>query len=498
MTRFVFAGAEVPSHRILLTDNGVKHIGVNFWRLTKRGLPTTKQFLFSEKIPADVRVYLYPGEPDEATDLATFTAAYVDFANANAESLEAVLEVTQADHKAQALHRDTLLGYLGDDVVWVLWDGKGNIDTIAQQFQHVVISGDVLSKDTTLHGRLRALQGIYGTRWHALAYAHPDDLRALPLDTVSTHAWLAPMLRGETVVWDGTKLSRYPQKMKDQARLRLSAICERAGLDFGKIKADDHNEVAKLAIWSYLQLEKNMDRKDRPFTLITGEGALNDGEQQRPDQSEYVDDPGDAEMGGEALAHSDVAVRNPRLLEVRPVDEQMALPVFGFDVRQSVEKDADGNDVVVDQPVVKSTHATLRQCNTCFVQSNCPAFKPNNTCAFNLPVSVQTKDQLRALLTAIIEMQGSRVAFARFAEELNGGYPDPNVSQEMDRLFKLVKIVKELEDNREFIKITAERSSGAGVLSAIFGDRAQTLRELPGGGLTEEQTDKILRDGPAT
>jgi hypothetical protein len=45
----------------------------------------------------------------------------------------------------------------------------------------------------------------------------------------------------------------------------------------------------------------------------------------------------------------------------------------------------------------------------------------------------------------------------------------------MDRLFKLVKSVKELEENKEFIRITAERQSSGGVLSAIFGDRAAAL-----------------------
>jgi hypothetical protein len=134
----------------------------------------------------------------------------------------------------------------------------------------------------------------------------------------------------------------------------------------------------------------------------------------------------------------------------------------------------------------------MRQCNTCFVAANCPAFKPDNTCAYNLPIEVKTREQLKALLTAIIEMQGQRVAFMRFAEEANGGYADPNTSQEMDRLFKLVKSVKELEENKEFIRITAERQSSGGVLSAIFGDRAQALREMEQP-LNEEQTTMVIR-----
>ena len=114
--------------------------------------------------------------------------------------------------------------------------------------------------------------------------------------------------------------------------------------------------------------------------------------------------------------------------------------------------------------------------------------------SFNLPVEVKTKDQLKSLLNTIIEIQGSRVAFARFAEELNGGYPDPNTSQEIDRLFKIVKQLKELEENKEFVRMTVERQTSGGVMSALFGEKASTLKELPNDGLSETEVSSILSD----
>jgi len=190
--------------------------------------------------------------------------------------------------------------------------------------------------------------------------------------------------------------------------------------------------------------------------------------------------------GSETLKqeHAELVQRDPK--DISP------LPVFGYQMKTIVETE-NGHDVLKDVPVVHSQSASLRNCNTCFVAANCPAFKPDNTCAFNLPVEVKTKDQLKSLLTTIIEMQGQRVAFMRFAEEMNGGYADPNVSQEVDRLFKLVKSMKELDENKEFIRITAERQSSGGVLSAIFGDRAQALREM-NQPLNEEETTKIIRN----
>ena len=105
----------------------------------------------------------------------------------------------------------------------------------------------------------------------------------------------------------------------------------------------------------------------------------------------------------------------------------------------------------------------------------------------------KTKEQLKAMINSIIEMQGQRIAFARFSEEINGGYPDPNTSQEIDRLFKLIKTVKELDDSREFIRMTVERQGSGGVLSSIFGDKAQALNELPNGGIDQENTTRIIQ-----
>jgi hypothetical protein len=126
------------------------------------------------------------------------------------------------------------------------------------------------------------------------------------------------------------------------------------------------------------------------------------------------------------------------------------------------------------------------------VAANCPAFKEDNTCAFKLPIEVKTPEQLKAMNTALLEMQAQRVAFMRFAEEMNGGYADPNVSQEMDRYFKMLKNMKELDETKEFIQITAQKSAGQGMLSAIFGDRVQAMKEQQQG-LSEQQTTHIIQ-----
>jgi hypothetical protein len=300
------------------------------------------------------------------------------------------------------------------------------------------------------------------------------------------------MMRGETIVWNGNKLVRYQKKMKDQARPRYKSVIEKAGLDYDKIINDDSNEVTRLAIWSYLQLEKSVDKKKPPHLTVVNDEKLSDN-------SVDIDSPGYAETLGldpdnSALeVRKDLAVERSKVIE-RDVSELRILPVFSVNTKTVVDKDDDGRDLIRDVPVLGTTSASLRQCNSCFVAANCPAFKPDNSCAFNLPVEIKTKDQLKGLLNAIIEMQGARVAFARFAEELNGGYPDPNTGQEIDRLFKIVKSLKELEDNKEFVRMTVERQTSGGVMSALFGDRANTLREIPNGGISEQDTTRIISE----
>jgi hypothetical protein len=498
----IFMGGEVPSHRTLLVGMGVKDIHVNYWRLKKRGLPKTKDYLLAERFPEDVRVYVDAGsaQADDAQltklELEEYAAEYQDWVVLNSERITAATEIDSLTLGPAWVdeQRRTYWEELGEEQFWPVWRpemGHAHLLGLSENYPHVAIPGSAIEEDTSLAARTRALVSRYEVEFHGLGIAKPDNLRSVPFSTASTLSWVSPMMRGETIVWDGSKLVRYQKKMKDQARPRYKAVIEKAGLDFEKILNDDPNEVTRLAIWSYLQLEQAVDRKRPDLTIVKG-----GDEPLLSDNTQNIHDPGNAETRGVAPDNKDVAVRKVVAPAVTPRDpsEMRSLPVMGVTTQLVVEQAEDGRQIVRDAPVLNSTAVSLRQCDTCFVATNCPAYEASKSCAFSLPVEVKTKDQLKALLNTVIEMQGSRVAFARFAEELNGGYPDPNTGQEIDRLFKIVKQLKELEENREFIRITAERQGGAGVLSALFGDRASTLNQLPNGGLNESQTTRIISD----
>jgi len=471
----IFLGGEIPSNRTILDQSNAKRVGVSYWGLVKRGLPKTKKYLLENYFKDDVEVYVYPGIPASATlteqELFDFCGDYEEFISDNIKRITLFTEVVHpllpdefiTQQRASAWHEvdETKFGVIYQ---------KGSLESLATRYLNVFIAGDVAE---ALEPMCRKFSTQHGTKFHILGSIKPDKFRNSPFETTSTLAWLSPMMKGETIVWFGNQLHRYPKRMKEQARSRYKAAYEAANLDFDKILADDAVEVSKLAIWSYQQLE-NWASSTSHISNISDEKLPHEIAQTTP-------------------ANADISASEPVKLSQRNPAEMRTLPVLGVEVSRVIEQDETGRDVIKDVPVLRSNSTSLRQCNSCFVKDNCPAFKVDNPCAFNLPVEVKTKEQLKGLINSLLEIQGQRVAFAKFAEDLNGGYPDPNTGLEMDRFFKMLKTIKELDESKEMMRVTLERGNSAGVLSSLFGERAQKLSELPNNGLNEEQTNEIIK-----
>ena len=482
--KIIYLGAEVPSNRVLLESTTANHVGVSFWRLVKRGLPKKSDYMLDNYFSKDCYIYVHPGIPKNlvlsASEVEDFAVMYEHFVANNVDRLTVVTEINGphinpvfVESQRRTVWHEIPPGKF--QPVWGQQTGLRGLQTLVDKYLDVAIPGDAIESDSQLAMATRAHAIQHGTRFHALGCAKPDNLRQVKVETASTLSWMSPMLHGETIIWDGSRLVRYPKKMKDQARSRYKHVYEKAGLDADKILEDDAQEVCRLAVWSYEQLEmrinKMINNPDDEFLYDNNEGS-------------------EVEQKGESTpAHADNRGIQMRKLIPREPEEMGNLPVFGYEDKTEVDNDG----VIKDVTVVHSQQASLRACDTCFVAANCPAFKPQSVCAFKLPIEVKTKDQLKSLINAVIEIQGQRIAFMRFAEEMNGGYADPNLSQEMDRLFEMLKDTKQLDDSREFIRMTVERQGSSGVLSSIFGDKANVLKELPDGGLNEAQTTEIIR-----
>lgn len=484
----IFGGVEIPSNRTLLEKSGVQNVMLNYWGLRKRGLPKTKAYLIGEHFLPEMKVWVDSGatQADKASlskrEMDEYAADYEEFIALNYDRIEGFVEFDSQVLGLPAIVQNRAV-YEQDPKLWVVWHEKYGIPLLrkwAGEYLHIAIPHESIEGATSLSAVVRGLQREFPVQFHALSSAKPDNLRQVPFASASTLSWLSPMRRGETIIWDGGKLVRYPKRMKAQARPRYKAVLQKAGHDFEKFVSDDTLEATKVAVWSYLQLEKTMSNSKKDPLIHT-----------HSDDTLYT---GLMETGWGASNNSDVEERKVERTEVvqRDPNEVTSMPVFGYQIKPTVENE-NGVDVLKDSVVVTSNTTSLRQCDTCFVASNCPAFKPANTCAFSLPVEVKTPEQLKALNTALLEMQAQRVAFMRFTEELNGGYADPNVSQEMDRYFKMLESLKKLDENKEFIQITASRNADGGIMSRIFGDRVQALQEQERS-ISEEKTTLIIKN----
>lgn len=471
----VFGGSEVPSHRVLLESMKVENFGLNFWRLVQRGLPKTKEYLIDGRFQDSARLYVDSGEQAMALDLhelKEYSEKLYQFLASNSHRVSFVTSLP-------GLPTEKFVELLGRDKVIAVWNpqlGHKELQRLSGEFPHVGITGSSIDGDPTLATRVNALVSTYGTSFHGIACARPDNLRSVRLDSASTLSWLSPMMRGETVTWLG-KLSRYPKSMKQVARLRCRTVALEAGLDFDKILNDDPNEVTKLAVFSYLRLEEQMKRKN----IATNKPIWG------KDRSVENDTP---DVDNKALEMRKISSS----LELSEEDERPNLPGFKL-VDKSVKRtQADGSVKDETISVASLSNESVRKCNTCFVAANCPAFKQDSDCAFKIPVEIKTREQLMALLDAVLEMQAARVFFARFSEELNGGYIDPNLSLEIDRLYKITERRKEIESDTSYTKLVIEERGGTsgGVLSQVFG-RRDTPKELPQP-LNESASSKLIDD----
>lgn len=487
-----FSGAEEPGWRRTLIEEGVEHIALTFMHLRKR-LPKTKPFLLDEKVPDGVKVFLDsgaftansdPGRMDHDAWLE-YGEAYLEFVKAN---LSRLTMVTEFDALA-----------LGDDYVaknrWEFWDsiplhqflpvwhpqsGEKELNRLAEKYDRVAIPGVALDQNPRLGARINHLAQKYGVDFHGSALTKPDLLKSIRFSSASSTSWLSPIKYGDTIVWTGTQLKRYPRDYKDRARKQHKGLIARAGFDPELILADDATEVVRFSIWSWRQFEASMNR---------GRGARGADEVEEGSVSSYESDSASSpDLGSDT---NGVGKREPHKRN-EPVQraERLVLPVIGI---ESVLVGPGGE--ATTQSLMRVQGASQRACDNCYINDLCPQFEPGHACAFDIPVEIRTKDQLMAVLSGLLEMQTQRVLFARLNEELQGGFPDPATGVEMDRLFGLTKILRDINDERDFISVTVRAQAASGVITRVFGDLRRQGPEasaLPEGGLDKAETDALL------
>lgn len=479
--KYYFSGAHLPTYRNLIKEMNVgssslSYMGLrnrtNFgkpWKVSKyfpeghslfvdsgcQALNTAKEQKYTNEELLEIAEHYYGWIADNINDIEIYTE----------------FDALQLGDRYLEERRDSLRELLFDKFVPV-WhprgnlqsDGMADLNSLGERFGKVGIA------QTTLNGRDLVVvlnrMADQGIELHGLAMTKQDIMQSVKWTSVSSTSWISPQKYGATFVWSHNQLKSYSKEQKEQARRKERFVIEAAGFDTDKILREDPKELLRLSLWSWSQFVDSINaKKQRGVTTLAFSAN---------DEFTEIDD----ESVGTVLEPvrnrlSTPTRRNPSEMRVIPL----------IDLQENMEKKRNPNTGEyenVSAPTLKSRSDSMRLCDTCFLAAKCLMFEENSTCAYDIPITIRTKDQMQALMDTLVEIQTQRVLFMKMAEDAEGGHADPILSSEMDRLVKMSKTKHDMEQEGFSVTISAKQNGQAGIVDRIFGEMGNTgkLREL--------------------
>ena len=371
-------------------------------------------------------------------------------------SLVSEFDARQLGDAVIEAHRRQFYNHLPPDKFMPVWhpvDGRESLEQLCSYYHVIGISQDDIHGDTSNVTLFNQMISRYGVRLHGVGITSKKLLEAIKWDSVSSTSWLSVNKFGDTFVWTGRELKRYPKSYKDRARLTHRTLFSDNGFDYQKIEADDPDELLRLSVWSWQSYIESL--RGVTTQSVPGIGI----------KSEYLN---------ELVGAQDNTVRTTEVV-TRPT---VMLPVMAVSIPE-YSVSSDGSSA---KPTLVVRSESMRVCDSCFLKDKCPGYMPNANCLYNIPIEIKTRDQLTALNDSLIEMQTQRVMFMKMAEDVNGGYADPNLSSEIDRLNKMISTKEQSNRNSFSMTITASESSGErrqSFMERMLGSSAASkLREL--------------------
>jgi hypothetical protein len=457
MTTVFFGGAEGPTNRNRLLSNGVRNLSFNYHSLYERSKTPNLDTLAGP----DADIFLYSGTSsandnmDKRTD-AEWGQYLDDYLATVTENIDRVALATEFAFQGLSLAdiqhmREDFWDQLPEDSWAPIWIPDEQLESLAEAYSNVVIPAAALrqSEADDFARVLRTLSRKHEVSFHLMGALQDEWIRRAEPASIITSAWTASTRYGETLLWDSHTIRRIPAEEKDKARRRYKHIIEALGCDADKVRADDPEEVSKLAIMSILAWEERWSQRNVPDTKPVP-----------PPEEKTV---------STALAP---ITKGPIERNVALAEGRAMLPVM-----QVVQRE---DETGIHEPEVRSRSSSLRKCDTCPLATYCPAFEVGSDCAYDIPVQIRTKDQLLSVMSTLVEIQGQRALFARFAEELEGGMPTKTTSAELQRFFEMTEKMKAISDDRDFMQVTIQARGNAGVIGRLFGDRSsEAVRALP-------------------
>jgi hypothetical protein len=394
---------------------------------------------------------------------------YYSWVEQNIEDIEIYSEfdALQLGQMFIEIKRDSVRELMFDKFlpIWREEDGLEELYRLSEKFGKIGVSQTHLKGRDLVPILNRLAKG--GVALHGLAMTKQDIMQSVQWTSVSSTSWISPQKYGSTFVWSHNKLKSYSKEQKEQARRKERFVIEAAGFDMEKILNDDPKELLRLSLWSWSQFVESINTKKlRGVTTLM-----------ISPNSDFSENDVD-EVGGvlEPIQNT-VSTAVPR-----DPSQKRIIPLLDFDFNKEKRRNKETGELEeFDVPILKSRSDSLRICDTCFLAAKCPMFEENSTCAYDIPITIRTKEQVQALMNTLVEMQTQRVVFMKMAEDAEGGHADPILSNEMDRLVKIVKSKHDMEQEGFSVTLTAKQQGQPGVMDKLFGNMGDTskLRELP-------------------
>jgi hypothetical protein len=441
-----FNGAEQPIYLRQLDALGVKHIAISFYEWQRR---FSSDDIYRH-VPEHMKVIITPGVAiKEDVHWGSFATDYLEFCERNAD--QTIIYDLDAAHCPPDIRRHVRdqLTILPNVVVFPTEDES--LDVLASKYERIGLNANT-AKSLDPNDLRRISASLHGSN-----ITDYQRLRLGRFVATTSFAWLSCRRYGEIWVFARNKLHHYnADKLAAAVRAHRRDI-EAYGVDPEAMLANDKDALTEVAIKSLMAMAESLGKRPRDRRIIETVGASD------PEGGNDMVDSGAAGPGA-LVAGSGARPINER--------ERVLLPVIAVNAQGEPEK-------------MTTRGTSLRQCDACYLSEACPKYLAESACAYNFPIEIRNDSQWEQAAQTIVEMQFERVAFAKFAEEIEGSGLSPRVGQEMDRWFKLLGSVKDLK--------APTPSANPGALTKIFGPKpGAPLPPQLGDGTNDPTQEEIL------
>jgi hypothetical protein len=456
-----FAGAEVASHFAILKECGVERVAVSAANLARVAKEEKLVTWANRARLAGLDWVLYADSVHTPVSIVTTVLSGADI---QPEAVAGPIE-----------WYDTTWLKDSDLLFLPSWDGSDPalLREYSEDFDGVLLPDSAVDNPAHVRSARAALPKM-GT----LAALTGRTKGLERFNMLLSSSWWAVQKHGETQVWTGDRFVRLNAEDKHLKRQKYADAIAALGIDVDKVLADDPTETLRLAVTSWLRLEEHISA-GRALPMASS--------------APLVTSPMPGATPANVVPLQVPVARAPSLAR------HQVLPVIATQRTTTMVTNAHGHEVEEVSEVLAVSPQSMRQCNTCSLQIGCPSFQPQAPCSYQIPVTIRNKAELSGTLRALFEIQTQRILQGRFGEEING-QPDALLGIEMDRAFRMVKTWREIEDNRDTLKISVDAkgdaAAGMGVLSRLFGEQAgKNAMRLEDPIDAEDVIDQMTDDG---